>query len=174
MDLERGAAARGSWMALASLAALAAAGWASPPLPAAEPDPVHPSLRACTKLWNNAERLACFDRAIARLDAGDAAAAAPTAEELFGIDAEAVRSARGAGAKREQIAAISARVAATRRLPDGSLLIELDNGQAWRQMDAGTELLLEEGDAVKISRGALATFRLVGPTGRFARVRRER
>jgi hypothetical protein len=55
----------------------------------------------------------------------------------------------------------------------GAVVLELDNGQTWRQ--AGTEdLLVRTGDTVKISRAALGSFWLVTPANRGARVKRVR
>ena len=76
--------------------------------------------------------------------------------------------------KREELAQISGKVTSLRQTADGIMLLELDNGQVWRQQDSAVKLLINNGDTVTIGRAALGTFRIADKTGRFARFRRVR
>jgi hypothetical protein len=144
-------------------------------------DAVHPQIRACATLRNNAERLACYDQAIESLSSSDADAgavggtAAPSAETMFGLES---REARAANAQeqdaREELAALKARVSGLGTNKDGMRTIQLDNGQVWRQLSAATNLLLQVGDEVTVSRAALNSFRITAPGGRAAKVTRVR
>jgi hypothetical protein len=148
---------------------------AAPDLLAAT-DPLHPALRDCAVLKASAERLACYDRVVARLAAGvEAISASSSAEQMFGMADGLPQEDRSENAKRrEQLSSITARVQSLRTLEDRTLLIELDNGQLWRQRSSDVTLALREGDEVTISRAALGTFRLTTPARRFARVNRVR
>jgi hypothetical protein len=175
-------------MACACLAALAAG-------PAAATDPTHAQLGACRELAQDAERLACYDRAVSRLLAQPAApqpapapavpgsatpavapAAAPasaSAEDNFGRDRviaadEAKRreqEARAAGELNATVTAIATR-------SDSLMTITLDNGQVWRQNRPDSMFRLKVGDKIRIQPGSLKSFILSGPSNRSTRVAR--
>jgi hypothetical protein len=146
------------------------------PLWAENENPVHPSLVGCTTLSKDTERLACFDRAVAALLAGDATKVSPASpQEMFGMSQQLVRGGRTeTAAQREELANITARVNGWSRRSDGTSVIVLDNGQVWEAVDEPKVLVLNEGDEVRIERAALSTFRLVTPSKRSAKVRRIR
>jgi hypothetical protein len=130
-----------------------------------------PLLR-CTELARDAERLQCYDRVIELLSSGQSdKAAAIRTEEFFGIGSD--RAATASGRSDTEQESLQAVVRAVTTDPTGAQLIELDNGQVWRQMDA-RRVALDEGDPVRIARAALGTFRLIAPNGRFMRVARQR
>jgi hypothetical protein len=52
------------------------------------------------------------------------------------------------------------------------IILELDNGQVWRQQDSDVRLLVSQGETVTITRASLGTFRLIDKSGRFARFKR--
>jgi hypothetical protein len=130
---------------------------------------------ACAAMRRDAERLACFDKAVALIKAGGEGAAPPSAENMFGANSD-IASAPGAppAVKREELKQISGSVTSLRRSDDGMIQLTLDNGQIWRQQDSDVRLAVATGDQVTIVRGAMGTFRLTDKTGRFARFKRVR
>ena len=134
------------------------------------------SLKTCAAIDSSGERLACYDR-LARgpqASPNEARVTAETPEQMFGIRGQIVRKGDPQQpAERAQLTSISAQVTSLGKAADGSLIIVLDNGQTWRQEDS-VPLLLETGDEVTISRGALASFRLSTPAHRTGRVIRLR
>ena len=144
--------------------------FASIQVPAAEPAPgsLPTELLECRREANDARRLACFDREIAR--------AAPSAEQRFGY--------RGAVAReridREKTAApalerLQAKVLSVSTTASGDWVATLDNGQVWLQVPTGTRFSLRVGDSVIITPGALGSFLLrKGSSESSVRVRRRR
>jgi hypothetical protein len=142
---------------------------------------VPPAIRACMSIGLNSERLACFDRAVKAVVENGPAAAEPgrSREEVFGIPgqrtpAPAAREAPAAGtadAQSRELDSISSTVKTLKTLSDGRMLIELENGQVWRDEEE-RRLLLKPGDTVKIVRGSLKSFRMITPSQRIARVTR--
>jgi hypothetical protein len=135
-------------------------------------DAVPPALRACVNVKNNYERLACYDRTIEHLSSDSAAAAVPeTAEASFG--ASSMRGTEPAQKlEREELASLSAHVTALSHDASGALVINLDNGQQWRQTSGSSSPLLEIGHEVTIARAALNSFRMSTPSGRVLKVKR--
>ena len=144
-------------------------------LHAAEPRAVEPppaalpsGLLQCRSEADDARRLACFDREIAR--------AAPSAEERFGYRGEVARES----VDREKAAAtalgrLQAKVTSLSAAPGGDWVATLDNGQVWAQVPTGTRFNLRVGDAVTITPGALGSFLLRKDSGGASvRVRRRR
>lgn len=90
-----------------------------------------------------------------------AGARPPTPEELFGHDAvtseEMVRQAAGIGRLEE----LNQRITAMRRNPDGKLVLTLENGQVWVQLDS-RRVRLAAGDEVRIRRAAMGSYLLAG------------
>ncbi len=136
-------------------------------------DAVPASLLACASVKKNSERLACYDQTIERLSSDSSAAAAPerSAEAMFGAHAAAGRVPTPA-VEREELTSVSARVTALRHDASGALLIDLDNGQQWRQTSGLASPLLEIGHEVTITRAALNSFRMSTPSGRALKVKR--
>jgi hypothetical protein len=159
------------WCSRVTFVAAVVLGMAAAPTRAA--DAVPPSLIACASVKKNSERLACYDQAIARLASDSSAAAAPerSAEAMFGAHATASRDS-AQSAEREELAAVSARVTALRQEASGALVIDLDNGQQWRQTSGSSSPLLEIGHEVTITRAALNSFRMSTPSGRALKVKR--
>jgi hypothetical protein len=134
-----------------------------------------PQLETCAALRRDTERLLCYDKAVAQIRSGDAALAAPSAENMFGANSDIV-GARDAQAdvKREELRQISGTVTSLRRGDDGMIHLSLDNGQVWRQQDSDVRLMVGEGDKITIVRGSMGTFRITDKSGRFARFKRVR
>jgi hypothetical protein len=142
---------------------------------AAAPTALPEELRNCASIKRNAERLACFDRAVAMLAAGKDAGAlpAPTPEASFGmLTSERAPPAQETKDQRDDLQSVTSTVKGFGRSADGSLVIHLDNGQSWRQL-SGTNPMLKPGDTVTINRAALGSFQMIVPSGRSSKVRRE-
>src|ERR1044071_2649989 len=110
-------------------------------------------LQSCAVLQNSIERLSCYDRTVASIGKDQVPERAPATspEAMFGVNGLLSREAAPAkAAPREEMQSISAKVKALRTTP-GALLIDLDNGQTWQQMDQAV-LLLKVGDGITITR----------------------
>jgi hypothetical protein len=134
-----------------------------------------PQLESCAALRRDAERLLCYDKAVAQIRTGAPEAPPPSAENMFGANSDVLDlKARESGVKREELRQISGSVTSLRRGDDGMIQLVLDNGQVWRQQDADVKLVIEKGDIVTIARAAMGTFRITDKSGRFARFKRVR
>lgn len=133
------------------------------------------AFKPCVNMRRDAERLACFDRAAAAIEAGKPGAPGTSPEDLFGTSADLGRpGAADSDSKRDELKQISAAVASTRRSDDGMIVLTLDNGQVWRQQDGNVTLTIEAGDTVTVVRASLGTFRITDERGRSARFKRLR
>lgn len=154
--------------------------------------------RDCRSLTDPAERLACYDRLAdaagpearsgqPKPDPATASAApepapspsptgpaAPTPEELFGRDAVAAEQLVRESAGIERLEEIHRRVVAVRVSPASKLVITLDNGQVWEQIDSPMPRITA-GTEVRIRSAAFGSY-LLGTenTPRGVRVRRLR
>ncbi len=136
-------------------------------------DTLPESIQACASLSRDSERLACYDKAVAALGSGQAVPV--TAENMFGANAENTPAGGGLNAvKREELKQISGTVTSLRRTDDGMIVLELDNGQVWRQQDSEVRMMVATGDKVTIVRASMGTFRIADKSGRFARFKRVR
>ena len=139
---------------------------------AATPDP-QAALLACRELKDGVARLACFDRESAALVPA-AATTTLAPEQTFGLAPIAIVARQSAVARRPELAAVQARLLGIGLGIDGRSELTLDNGQVWRQLSPGEELLIKTGDIVKLSRGVLGSYWLTAPSGRGSKVRRIR
>jgi hypothetical protein len=131
------------------------------------------NVRACARLQQDRERLACYDRKVAPLASTEAPPAEPPAEEMFGIDSDtpdAPVDTAPTPPAREELAEITAKVTEVKKV-GRSTQVALDNGQVWQTQEE-RELLLRTGDVVRIARAALGTFRMVTSSNRTVRVQR--
>ena len=106
--------------------------------------------------------------AVASVTTATGATPSGAAQATFGLTARALTPAADSS-----IRYITARVTHLRSLAAGGFMMELDNGQTWEQVES-TDLHLQEGDSVKISRAALGSFWLATPSHRGSRVKRVR
>jgi hypothetical protein len=143
-------------------------------VPVLAADPLPPALEACASLLRDSERLACYDKAVIALRAGlETADVSP--ENMFGANSDTNQAGtEPRDVKREELKRISGTVTSLRSAGDGMILIELDNGQVWRQQDSDVRMMLSTGDVVTVIRASLGTFRIADKTGRFARFKRVR
>jgi hypothetical protein len=130
-------------------------------------------IEACAALSRDSERLACFDKAVAALRAGQGTDNI-SAENMFGATHETVTGSAPGAVKREELKEISGTVTSLRRADDGKLVLELDNGQVWRQQDSDVRMMVAVGDKLTVVRASLGTFRIADKSGRFARFKRVR
>lgn len=139
----------------------------------AETLPLH--LQACVSLQRDTERLACYDKAVANMLSGDQGAKPVSAENMFGASTGIARpGSEQQPVKREELRQISGTVTSLHHTSDGMIVLELDNGQVWRQQDAEVKLVMATGDPVTVVRASLGTFRIADKSGRFARFKRVR
>jgi hypothetical protein len=134
-----------------------------------------PQFETCAALRRDAERLLCYDKAVAHIRAGVADAPAPSPENMFGAGGGiAPAKTDTPEPERAELRQITAAVTSARRTDDGTLLLSLDNGQAWRQQDGEVTLVIDDGDTVTVQRASFGTFRITDKRGRSARFKRVR
>ena len=155
---------------------------------AASADALRDELRVCRDLPDDDARLICYDAAVdrSRQDAysrpapasepspavtpagpaaAPAAAAATTAtaglsqEDLFGQTSDEVERTVEEATGDERIDSLSATVTKLREYTYDKMLITLDNGQVWKQIDT-SNLRLRVGDTIDIERASLGSFLL--------------
>lgn len=154
-----------SWKSLAYAIAIFWAGTC------AAADPIVPgSLRACAAITSDGGRLACYDREMAKLvpaAAGAAAAAASPSgtiaaplspEQRFGLSPAQADAKVSQTSESGPLPALEAKVSAVRNITNGRILIDLDNGQVWRQVDTDVTFRLRSGDAVTIKRNSFGSY----------------
>jgi hypothetical protein len=139
-------------------------------------DPLPEQLKACVSLKRDAERLACYDRAVGLIRSGNTASPAPSPENMFGASSSIEPAQKTSGAaEHEELKQISARVTAMHSVTEDKLLVlTLDNGQVWRQQDLDAHLTIDVGDSVTIARASLGTFRITDKRAHSARFKRVR
>ncbi len=158
-------------------------------LPMAIADPVPQTLSECRSIASDADRLECYDQAIAlslpqrdgerdesaRENKETTTRASDPAidhEELFGKSEVRVVEELRERSGREQTKEIRAVVVRVDRTPRRKLVITLENGHIWRQIDAA-RLKIKAGQAVVIRRASLGSFLLSAEDGnRSIRVER--
>ena len=144
------------------------------------------ALSECRQIEDIEERVTCYDGVVdsrysgesSERDATDApsltteSSTVPDAQSLFGTkDAEARQIVESTLAI-EQIDEINATVSNVRESASEKLIVTLDNGQVWRQLDNKT-LHLKSGDVVIVRKASLSSFLLEKESGsRSIRVKR--
>jgi len=131
------------------------------------------ALLACRDVQDNDARLACFDRESARLAAGPDGTPALTPEGRFGLPRAVIAAKEATGPRLAEATVLRARLRLVASRSDGLLAFTLDNGQVWRQVEPGNDLLARPGDPVQLSKGALGSYWLRSASGRTCRVMRE-
>lgn len=136
-------------------------------------NPAAPFL-ACMEQKDDARRLACFDAAAAHAKAQPATAAAVAAtpplskEERFGLRGELKQEK---APELAELPELTAKVTKVSTRPHGELIVALDNGQVWYEIQAYSGLRVKVGDVVTIKSGALGSYSLVA-NGRSGKVTR--
>jgi hypothetical protein len=171
---------------------LRAGAWLTLLLPLAAAAESGETLLGCRQITDATARLACYDRVVDRaanavepeapempprvsaLQPNSPQAEQSLRERLFGRSAEArdraLRDAYGVSTASEIVAFATA----VERGRDERLVVTLDNGQVWRQMESRV-FLIRVGQQVRVREGALGAF-YMNPVdgGRAARVQRTR
>jgi hypothetical protein len=99
---------------------------------------------------------------------GGAAESPPSPESQFGIAGGKLQRKKEAATPKE----IQAVVSGVARRPRGELVITLDNGQVWVQLEPQAYYPLEAGETVHISKGVLGSYLLTTPAKRGSKVTR--
>lgn len=147
----------------------------------------------CAAVAQDAERLACYDKAFGRspqstadgkptaVAAGGAVATAtavPTVDPVLKAQREFGLSATGKRALDENKVAppapesLTATVTSVSRRPTGEQAFILDNGQIWLETESSTAVQTQPGDIVTVRKGALGSYLLVTPKKVATHVRR--
>ena len=146
------------------------------------------SVRACAGTSDPGQRLACYDREVARFPAPALAVApnpaphGPSANDSVGSAAVAnpqptqvsppPTASKHASPSRAETRGFDAHVVRVDSSPN-EMVLHLDNGQAWRQMElVSGPLTLKAGDTIRIERH-LGSYWLSGPHVSSMRVRQE-
>jgi hypothetical protein len=165
----------GARFLIAMAAALVAAGPARATAPATTAE-----FLACAAEKDDARRLACFDAAVDRARAAPAnpapaVVAAPLSqEEKFGLRGELKQEKAQKVPELQELEQLQAQVTKVSTKPHGELVVTLENGQVWTEIQTNSGARVKAGDRVAIKPGALGSFLLVAPNGRSTRVTRVR
>jgi hypothetical protein len=161
--------------------------WLSPALAAGTA--ANTSFMACAGEQDDARRLACFDAAVAQARAqpsppveSAAPAAAVTAaavvplskEERFGLRGDLKEEKAKKAPELTELPELRARVTKVAAKPHGELVLSLDNGQVWYEIQANSGIRVKTGDEVTIRSGALGSYSVVATNGRSSKVTRVR
>jgi hypothetical protein len=156
------------------------------------------SPQQCAALGDDLERLACYDRifrapAVTAPPAAKAApvtvgaastatvapatstAAAPVAgtpTDDFGLTEAAKRAREPEESRQKRPESISGAVAGVARQPAGELVVTLENGQVWTQLQVDPRARVAVGDTITIRTAALGSYMLVTANRYATRVRR--
>lgn len=140
------------------------------------------SFMACAAEKDDGRRLACFDAAVAKARTQPAppteavaVAAVPTLtkEEKFGLRGDLKQEKAKQAPELVELEAVTGKVTKIAAKPHGQLIVTLDNGQVWYEIQANTGLRVKVGDQVTVKSGALGSYSLVA-NGRSSKVTRAR
>ena len=92
----------------------------------------------------------------------------------FGLSEAAKRARDPEKAKEIMPEQISAKVTKVGNRPTGELVVTLESGQVWVQIETVSKAMVKAGDTVTIKKAALGSYMLVAPNRVATRVRRVR
>jgi len=131
----------------------------------------------CSDIFDDAQRLACYDSAFGKpvRPAGAApsaplAPAAPVAQRLTPAPAAAVAAPVQPAAKAKN-EPVSGKVVAVGTLSNDRLAVTLDNGQLWTQLERDLAAEVRVGDTVSVRPGMLGSWMLETRGGVKTRVK---
>jgi hypothetical protein len=138
--------------------------------------PLPPALADCVKVSPDAQRLACFDREVAKLTvhegvadkqshvAGTASPTVLTPEQKLGLSKQRIDKLESPDGHAQEPTELHAHISHISSDGLGHTLFVLDNAQVWRQADVDFNFVARSGDAATISQGALGSYWLsTGP-----------
>lgn len=147
------------------------------------PVAVFNAVLGCVGIAPDAARLACFDRTVAALSAAqqrkeivvaDKGAIGEARRGLFGFSLPKLRIFGDGpdGLAGEPVQAIDAQIASVSETSSGGLLLGLNSGSRWTQIDAGYVNRPKVGQSITIRRGPVGGYLAKIGNGRAFRVRR--
>jgi hypothetical protein len=128
------------------------------------------ALLGCRDIQDGTARLACFDRESACLVTAVNPAPRSAPPGPFGSPAAPTPRTE----ETQQVATLHALLQSVAVRADGRSVFTLDNGQVWRTLEPGSDLLGRAGEAVELSRNRLGSYWLRLASGRGCKVTRER
>lgn len=161
-----------------------AAGLLVSPASAEEAPPSTEAVYACADIAEDSERLACYDAAVGRLKQAEQAGEITTVSradveaverESFGFSLPSLPRLAfpSRDGEQEELAEVEASIDRIRSDASGKLIVYLDNGQVWRQIDTTpTPLPRGEPGIATIRRASFGSFMMKLERGRSFRVRR--
>jgi hypothetical protein len=132
-------------------------------------------LLACAHVSADAVRLSCYDKLAAETATRQPTAPAAAAGSQHAPQQVVPRREFGLPTPQpaavDVVKSVTAIVTAVHHKADGSVVVDLDNGQRWQQRGTA-DMGLDVGDTVTISRAMLGSFWLAPPSGRGSKVSR--
>ena len=114
------------------------------------------SIARCKAITDDTARLACYDAATGRSDAGYITASSAGAAAA---NAGAAQSGTPVADATKPANSFESRIRTATRLPAGTWVIALEDGTSWIQADSSQEwIVFKAGDAVVVSRGAMGAW----------------
>ena len=95
-------------------------------------------------------------------------------EEKFGLRGDLKQEKAKQAPELAELQELHAKVTKVATKPHGELVLTLDNGQVWSEIQTNSGIRVKAGDPVVIKAGALKSFNLVAPNGRSSKVTRVR
>lgn len=137
----------------------------------------------CRSITADAERLACFDRAVAAFDAAeragevvvlDRAQVRETNRQLFGFEITNPFAGRPNIAAEPVLEAVETTLSSAAHSGEGKWIFRLADGSEWRQIDSDdVRFRNRAGEAVRVRRASLGSYMLTVGSSRAVRVRRQ-
>lgn len=133
--------------------------------------------QACAVIDDAGSRLACYDEAFGRTDGGVESKSllsgdAARGQEEFGLSEMAIRARDPEKARETLPESITAAVTEIGRRPTGELVVTLDNGHVWTQIEVDSKGRVKVGDTVTVRKASLGSYLLITPNRIATRVRR--
>jgi hypothetical protein len=137
------------------------------------------AIESCTKLADDKDRLACFDKEVAAeiareshggsgaasvtpsTSAAASGAAKPpklTEEQKMGFGAEKVQKLEAPADAPVPLKTLTTKIQSVTTNANGREVFTLENGQVWRQVELDPKFTVHPGDAVQIEHGAFGSF----------------